>query len=248
MRGSLPPAKRLTLDGIKVYIFLFSVNLGAVLAKKNLRLKDILILFDRNSGVSIFQNFRGYDDPVDDAEWILERNPKTKGFILRPVSCGDEDGLWIGEYVQDGNAIVRSEVLFDEGALQVGRLIANYIRRRITEREVMENLSINLLKERLRSEIVRGFKYYECPINNFYYTCGEFKRMYEILKGKYGDDKVPYSKVADDILALAECSEAVICPLKVPNAFERIYNLNRALKIRGLGEIKFTSPGIVQIA
>jgi len=217
------------------------------LIKKNLKLKDILILFDRNSGVSIFQNFRGYDDAIDDAEWILERNPKTKGFILRPVFYGDKDGLWIGEYTHNGNTVNRYEVLYDKAALQIVRLITYYARRKITEREIMENLSINLLKEKLRSEIVRSFKYYECLVDHFYYMCGEYKKIYKFLKEKYGGEKVPYSKVADDILSLAKCSEAIVCPLKAPNAFERIYNLNKALKIRELGEIKFTSPGIVQV-
>jgi len=217
------------------------------LTKEDMRLKDTLILFDRDSGVSVFQNFRGYDDPIDDAEWILERNPKTKGFILRPISCGGRDGLWIGEYSHNGNTIVRHEVLCDREVPKVSRLIVNYSRRKISEREAMENLSISLLKEKLRSEIIRGFKYYECPIDHFFYTCSEFTRIYEGLKKRYGDQKVLYLKVADDIRGAAECSEAIICPLKVPNAFERIYNLDRVLKVRGLGEIKFTCAGTVRL-
>lgn len=218
------------------------------MTKEDLRLEDVLILFDRNSGISIFQNLRGYNDSVDDAEWILERNPKTKGFILRPVTRGDEDGLWIGEYTYNSNAVIGHEVLCDEAARQVGKSIRNYARRGIAERRIMEKLNINLLKEKLRSQIVQRFRYYECPIDQFYYTCGEVEKTYEVLSEKYRDEKVPYSRVADEILATAECSEAVICPLRTPNAFERIYNLNRALKSRGIGEIRFISPGIVQVS
>lgn len=225
----------------------FSDNLGAVLINKDLRFKDILILFDINSGFSVFQNFRGYNDPIDDAEWILERNPKTKGFILRPVSCGDREGLWIGEYGYNSNTIVRHEVLCDRAALQVGKSIMNYAHRKITERQVLDKLSVNSLKEKLRSEIIQRFRYYECPLEHFYYTCREVKRVYDILRNIYDDKMVSYSKVADDTSAVTKCSEAVICPLRVPNAFERIYNLDRAVKIRGLGEIKMISPGVVQL-
>jgi len=217
------------------------------LIKRDLRLKDILILFDGNSGFSVFQNLRGYDDPIDDAEWILERNPRTKGFILRPVSYGDKEGLWIGEYGYSSKMIVRYEVLHDKEALQVGRLIIDYGHRKITEREAMDKLSLNSLKEKLRSEIVRSFKYFECPLEHFYYTCGEVKRVYELLRNTYDGKMVSYSKVADDTSVIARCSEAVICPLRVPNAFERIYNLDRAVKSRGLGEIKLISPGIMQL-
>jgi len=243
-RGNL----RVSFLGIKVYMFLFFDNLGSYLNKEDLKLKDILILFDRDSGVSIFQDIRGYDDPIDDAEWILERNPKTRGFIIRPISQGEKDGLWIGEYVQNGNAITRYQVLFDRGAHEIGGSITSYAQRKITERALIEKMNINSLKQRLGSEIVRSFKYYECPFDQFYYVCREVKRIYEILKEKYDEKKVPYSNVADEILVISECSEAVICPLRAPNAFGRIYNLDRALKSRGLGEIRFISPGIVQIA
>lgn len=214
---------------------------------KDLELQDIVILFDKNSGVSIFQNFRGYNEPIDDAEWILERNPKTKGFILRPVRYGRKEGLWIGEFAHNGNSIVRQEILCNDRALQISRLMTSYARRRTTEKEVMELLSLNLLKKELDSEIIRGFKYYECPIDQFCYTCVEFKRIYETLKERYKDSKVPYSKVADAILTLAECSEAIVCPLRASNAFDRVYNLTRAVKVRGLGEIRFTSDGTIQM-
>jgi len=230
---------------IKVYILLLSENLRAGLIKKELKLKDILILFDRNSGVSVFQNFMGYNNPMDDAEWVLERNPQTRGFILRPVSIGERDGLWIGEYTNNG--IVQCEVLCDKGASLITRLITNYAQRKVPERRFIERLNISLLKEKLRSEIVQRFKYYECPSDRVYHTCDEVEKVYEALKEKYGNNRVPYSNVADEILAVARCSEAVICPFRASNAFERIYNLNKVLKARGFGEIKFVSPGIVQI-
>ena len=75
----------------------------------------------------------------------------------------------------------------------------------------------------------------------------EAKKVYDILKERHGDKKMPYSKIADEILSLNTCSEAIICPLRAPNAFERIYNLNKILKSRGFGEIQFASPGIVQL-
>jgi len=217
------------------------------LTGRDLKLKDILILFDRDSGVSIFQNFRGYDNPVDDAEWILERNPKTKGFILRPVNNGDESGLWIGEYTHNGISITRYEILYDKNAIKISSLIEDYANRKVTDRELIGKLKINFLKKKLNSKIIRDFKYYECPVEYFFYTCNEVKRIYGVLKKKYGEERVPYSKIADEILLTVKCPDAVICPLRVSNAFERIYNLNRSLKIRRIGEIKFISPGIVQL-
>ncbi|MFQ6095363.1 MAG: hypothetical protein ACE5NN_04395 [Candidatus Bathyarchaeia archaeon] len=214
---------------------------------RDLRLRDILILFDRDSGISIFQNFRGYDDPVDDAEWILERNPKTKGFLIRPVSNESRKGLWIGEYAQDGISIRQCEVLYDKGALQANSLIENYINHKITEREMVKKLNVNRLKKKLNSEIIRNFKYYGCPPDHFYDICGEVKRVYESLKEKYGDRMIPYSQVADDIPTTVRCSDVIVCPLKASNAFERIHNLNRALKSRKIGEVEFVSPGIVRL-
>ncbi|MFQ6096050.1 MAG: hypothetical protein ACE5NN_07890, partial [Candidatus Bathyarchaeia archaeon] len=213
-----------------------------------LQLSDTLILFDKNFGVSIFPNFRGYDNLVDDAEWILERNPESNGFILRPVSDGSHNGLWIGEYTYHSNEIRRHETLFDENAERISRLIMRYASREVSERELMKKLRIDLLKRRLKSEIVQDFRYYVCPDDFFYYRCGNIEIVYRSLKEKYGKNiRAPYSSVADDILTLSRCPDVVNCPLKAPNAFERIYNLNRALRSRGIGEIKFVSPGVVRI-
>ena len=213
----------------------------------NLKLRDILILFDRDFGLSIFENFRGYDSPIDDAEWILERNPKTKGFILRPVTNVSEKGLWVGEYTPHGSSITRYEVLNGKGALQSSRLISNYIDRKITEREIAEKLNLKWLKKKLESDIIRDFRYYECPSNHFYNMCDEVERVYESLRMRYGSRRVPYGEIADEISATVRCSDAIICPLKASNAFERIHSLNRALKSRRIGEIRIVSPGIVQL-
>ncbi|MFB0503953.1 MAG: hypothetical protein ACETWE_08985, partial [Candidatus Bathyarchaeia archaeon] len=64
---------------------------------------------------------------------------------------------------------------------------------------------------------------------------------------RYDDRRVPYGDVADEISTTVRCSDAIICPLKASNAFERIHNLNRALKTRKIGEIRIVSPGIVQL-
>ena len=217
------------------------------MTQRALKLRDILILFDRDFGLSIFQNFRGYDDPIDDAEWILERNPRTKGFILRPVTNAGGKGLWIGEYAPNGSSITRYEVLNSEGALQSSRLISNYIDRKITEREIAKKLNLKWLKEKLKSDIIRDFRYYECPSDYFYVMCDEVGKVYESLRMRYDDRRVPYGDVADEISATVRCWDAIVCPLKAPNAFERIHNLNRALKARKIGEIRIVSPGIVQL-
>jgi len=217
------------------------------LTQRDLKLRDILILFDRDFGLSIFQNFRGYDNPIDDAEWILERNPKTKGFILRPVTNVNGKGLWIGEYAPNGSSITRYEVLNSKGALQSSRLISNYIDRKITEREIAKKLNLKWLKEKLESEIIRDFRYYECPSDYFYDMCDEVGKVYESLRMRYDDRRVPYGDIADEISTTVRCSDAIICPLKASNAFERIHNLNRALKTRKIGEIRIVSPGIVQL-
>lgn len=217
------------------------------MAQGNLKLRDILILFDRDFGLSIFQNFRGYDNPIDDAEWILERNPKTKGFILRPVTNISQKGLWIGEYPPNGSSITRYEILNGKGALQSSRLISNYIDRKITEREIAKKLNLRWLKKELESDIVRDFRYFECPSDYFYVMCDEVRKVYESLRLRFADRRVPYGDVADEISTTVRCSDAIICPLKASNAFERIHNLNRALKARKIGEIRIVSPGIVQL-
>ncbi len=215
--------------------------------ERKIELKDILILFDRESGISIFPNLRGYDDPISDVEWILERNPSSKGFILRPIVCDGRHGLWIGEFTGHGSEVTRYEEAYDGEASRISRLIMKYSSHEITERKLIKMLSIDTLKRRLRSDIIRGFKYYTCPRERFYRSCGEVERIYRELKVRYGKGRISYSSLADEIAKMVRCEDVIICPLKAPNAFERIHNFNRALKSRGIGGIRFVKPGIIEI-
>ena len=216
--------------------------------KNNLELKDVMILFDRDQGVSIFPNFRGYDDPIDDAEWLLERNPSSKGFILRPIVRDDKCGLWIGEFTHSTSGITRYEEIYDEGASKICNLILKYASEEISERSLIERLTINSLKKTVKSNIIQDFKYYVCPINLFYSECKEVNRIYEHLKSRFGvGRRISYSTIADEILKMNKCQNAIICPLKASNAFERIYNLNKALRSRGIGEIRIIDPATVMI-
>ena len=210
-------------------------------------LTDILIVFDRNLGVSVFKNLRGYDDPIDDAEWLLERNPMSQGFIIRPVSDGYRDGLWIGAYRQGLSRIVRHEVLYDEGAREIADLIKRYHYGEVGEREFMGRMNIEFIKGRIDSPIVHEFRYGRCPQDHYYYVCGEVDRVYNVLLERFGGRRIPLSCMADLVLEENKCSNATLCPLKVSNAFERIYNLNRALKIRRKGEIIFNDDGTVEV-
>jgi len=233
---------------VKVYILFLLVILRAAVPERKIELKDILILFDRESGISIFPNLRGYDDPVSDVEWVLERNPSSKGFILRPIVCDGRYGLWIGEFTGYGNEVTRHEETYDREASRISRLIMKYSSHEITERKLIEMLSIDALKRRLKSDIIRGFKYYTCPRERFYQSCGEVGRIYRELKGRYGKGRrISYSSIADEIAEMVRCEDVVVCPLKAPNAFERIHNFDRALKSRGIGGIKFVKPGIIEI-
>lgn len=219
------------------------------MSKRDPKLKDIMILFDRNLGISIFSNFRAYDNLIDDAEWLLERTQNSRGFIIRPVSDGDRNGIWIGEYDHNNNEITREDLIFNASASRLSRAILDYSEHKITEKAVMKKLAVDVLKGKIKSKIIQDFKYYTCPAERFYYTCSNIRKVYENLKKKYGgEEKVPYSLVADDVLNIIQCKDVIICPLKVHNAFERIYNFNKALKNLGIGEIIFISPGMVRIA
>jgi hypothetical protein len=220
-----------------------------VLPNKNLGLEDTMILFDRDIGVSIFQNFKGYNNLADDAEWLLERTPqKSRGFIIRPVRKDQQDGIWIGEYDYRGNQISRQELLLDSEASAFCLMIKNYSINRISERKLMEKLSIEGLRKTLKSAIVKDFRYYVCPFNRFYHSCIQVDRVYDELIGKYGKGKkIPYSEVAREIENAKPCEDVIVCPLMVPNLFERVLNLNNALKTRKLGEIIFTTSDNVEI-
>ncbi len=220
-----------------------------MLTDKNLELSDTMILFDRDLGISIFQNYKGYSNLADDAEWLLERTPqKSRGFIIRPVRKGQQDGLWIGEYDYRGNQINKQELLFDSDASIFCVTIKKYVAHKVSEKKFMEKLSLENLRNTFKSTIVNDFKYYVCPSTRFYYSCMQVERVYDILVEKFGKaKKVPYSEVAREIENTKPCEDVIVCPLMVPNLFERVLNLNNALKIRKLGEIKFTTSDNIEI-
>ena len=218
------------------------------MSNESLELKDTVILFDRDLGVSIFQNFRGYNNLMDDAEWLLERTPqKSRGFIIRPVGRAKQAGVWIGEYSNRANRVVRQEILFDRGSSSLSKAVSNYATHKITERTLLDRVAIDALKKKLKSGIIRDFKYYLCPIQRFYASCVHIERVYEALK-KYRDaEKIPYSVVAEEIEKTKPCDDVVMCPLMVPNSLERVLNLAKALRSRGMGEIGFLGSDLVKI-
>jgi hypothetical protein len=219
------------------------------LPEKDLKLKDMIVLYDRDLGVSFFQNFRGYNNLADDAEWLLERTPqKSRGFIIRPVHKNKQNGIWIGEYDHRGNQVGRQDFLFGQEASAVSMLIENYSRQKVSEKRFEEKLAVEELKKKLNSEIVRGFKYFTCPSNRFFHSCIHVDRVYRELAQKFGIGiKVPYSLVAKEIEKIKPCEDVVVCPLTVPNLFERVLNLSKALKARRIGDVKFTTLDMVEI-
>jgi len=123
-------------------------------ANKELNLKETIILYDRDRGISIYPNFRSYDNLTDDAEWLLERTPqKSRGFIIRPITKHEQEGIWIGEYNCQGSQITRQEFLLCEKASSLGKVIADCFQRKITEKELMKEIDIDQLKKRLESKI-----------------------------------------------------------------------------------------------
>ncbi|MEM2985317.1 MAG: hypothetical protein QXL24_08845, partial [Candidatus Jordarchaeaceae archaeon] len=122
--------------------FLYPIE-EIMLTNKNLELSDTIILFDRDLGVSIFQNYKGYNNLVDDAEWLLERtSQKSRGFIIRPVRKCQKCGIWIGEYDYRGNQINRQELLFDSNTEIYCTMIENFARKRVSEKKIMEKFSL----------------------------------------------------------------------------------------------------------
>ena len=93
--------------------------------EQNPKLKDTVILFDRDQGISIFQNIRGYNNLTDDAEWLLERTPqKSRGFILRPISKDGQEGIWVGEYTHAGNQITRQDLIYNRNGSAMSKMIS----------------------------------------------------------------------------------------------------------------------------
>jgi hypothetical protein len=219
------------------------------LPEKNLTLKDTMILFDRDLGLSVFQNFRGYNNLTDDAEWLLERtSQKSRGFLIRPMSKDKEEGVWIGEYDYGGSQINRQELIFSKTASVLSRLISDYADHKITEKKFMKKIAINSLKKKLKSRIVHDFRYYVCPPDFFYRSCTHIDKVYEELTRKYGKgSKIPYMLVVEEIAKTKPCEDVIVCPLIVPNSFEGILNLDKALKSRKLGEVKLITSDMVKI-
>jgi len=215
----------------------------------DLRLMDTVILYDRDFGVSIFRNFRGYDSLLDDAEWLLERTTnKSQGFLMRVVVKDGVRGLWIGEYLQGRNQICRQELIFGDSAEEIANLFIDYAEGRVSEGDFLDEVKIDNLRRRLKSRIIRDFRYYGCPSDRFLYECPHVDEIYIRLVRKYCRGvKIPYSLIVKEIRLEERCDDAILCPLAASNALERILNFNRALKTRGIGEIKFVSPDFVEI-
>ena len=215
---------------------------------EDLQLTDIMIMYDRDFGISIFQNFRGYDSLLDDAEWLLERTHcRSRGFLIRVVMKGSKTGLWIGEYLYGKKGIVRQELIFQGYVGNISKAILDYASGRISENNLLRRIRIENLRE-LKSKIIRDFKYYYCPSNRFLYECSYVNEIYSRLVEKYGrENQIPYSLLAREIEKIEPCRDVIICPLVASNIFERILNLNRALKTRKIGEIKFVTPDFVEI-
>ena len=217
---------------------------------KELSLKDTMILYDRDMGISIYPNIRSYDNLKDDAEWLLERTPeKSRGFIIRPITKNTKEGIWIGEYKHKSNQINRQDLLLTEEASNLGKTITGHTHRRTTEKKLMEEIEISQLKKRLESKIIQDFRYYTCPPDRFYQTCTHIEKTYAELTAKHGkENPIPYTLVAQEIAKTKPCQDVTVCPLMTPNLFERVLNLNKALKSRKLGEIRFITSDIVEIA
>jgi len=222
---------------------------GFKVTREDLQLTDTVILYDRDFGVSIFQNFRGYDSLLDDAEWLLERtSTKSRGFLMRIVIKNGENGIWIGEYTQGRRRIGRQDFIFEDSVKTISKIIMDYMNGRISEKNLLEKIKVENLRKHLKSRIIRDFKYYHCPSYRFLYDCPYVEKMYSKLTEMYGKGKkIPYSLLAEEIERIERCRDVIICPLSAPNMFERILNLNKALKTRKLGEIKFTAPDFIEI-
>ncbi|MEM2341636.1 MAG: hypothetical protein QXX94_03935 [Candidatus Bathyarchaeia archaeon] len=216
----------------------------------NLKLGSIIVLFDREFGTLFFQDFRGYGNLLDDAEWLLERTPQRSwGFMIRPITDGERYILWIGEYGPHVNQIIREDIISDRNASFISKILFDHANRKISEKMVNKRITIEICKKLLKSKIVQDFKYYICPRKRFYESCPHINEIYRVLKEKYSsEEKVHYSLVAEVISEIKPCNDVIICPLLFPpNSFERIINLNEVLKMRKLGEIKIIDQNMVKI-
>ncbi|MCS7120307.1 MAG: hypothetical protein RMJ07_04515 [Nitrososphaerota archaeon] len=219
------------------------------MSTEDLTLQDIVVMYDRDLGPFIFKDFRSYNSLLDDAEWLLERShQRSRGFIIRPVRQGSRDGLWIGEYDHGASRISRQELIFDEGASELSRIMVLYANRRVSEKRLFNAISVEMLRAKLKSEIIKDFKYYHCPTDRFFEKCVSAEKVYAELLKKYGKGKkIPYAKVAEEIWRAKRCEDVVVCPLMTSNMFESVLNINKVLKSRKIGEIKFITPGLVEL-
>jgi len=219
------------------------------LPEKDLKLGDTVILFDRDRGISIYQSFKGYSNLVDDAEWLLERTlQKSRGFLIRPITKDNEEGIWIGEYDYESNQISRQDLVFDNAASALCKLIQSYANLRIAEKTFIEKIAIKSLKKKLKSRIVQDFKYFICPPELFYGTCIHVVKAYQGLTGRYGKgSRVPRTAVVEEIAKTKPCADVVVCPLMAPNSFEAILNLDKALRSRNLGGIRLVTSDMVEL-
>jgi len=217
--------------------------------REELRLTDTVIMYDRDFGISIFQNLRGYDSLLDDAEWLLERTPRrSRGFLMRVVVKKEKKGIWIGEYNQGEKQIGRQDFVFGDPAEAVSKIILDYVNQKISEENLLEKIKVESLRKHLNSRILRDFKHYYCPTYRFLHECPYAEKMYSKLIERYGrGKKIPYSLLAEEIEKAETCEDVIVCPLSAPNLFERILNLNKAFKTRKLGEIRFIAPDFIEI-
>ncbi len=219
------------------------------LPEKGLRLKDTVIVFDRDQGISTYQNFRGYNNLVDDAEWLLERTlQKSRGFIIRPIAREKKEGIWVGEYNHEGSQINRQDLIFGNAASALSKLILSYADRRISEKTFIEKIAIKSLKKKLKSRIVQDFKYFICPPELIYGSCVHVEGVYKELAGKYGKgSRIPHIVVAEKIAETKPCADVVVCPLIAPNSFEGVLNLDKALRSRKLGGVRLVTSDMVEL-
>lgn len=218
---------------------------------ENLKLGSAIVLFDRNFGEYFFQDFRGYGNPLDDAEWLLERTTQRSwGFMIRPIAYGERCGLWIGEYAPNSNQIIREETIFSGNSSSISKLLFDYGDHKISEKKLSRKLTLKVCKEKLQeSRIIQDFKHYICPSERFYNSCPHVEGIYKTIMEKYGlGAEIHYSMMAEIIANIKPCEDVIICPLlSSPNTFERVINLNKALRSRKLGEIKIIDRSMVKI-
>lgn len=111
----------------------------------------------------------------------------------------------------------------------------------------MKKISAEELKKNLKSDIVQNFKKYVCPTDYIYSSCIHVKKIYEDLFRKINKDKIHYSLVSKEIEKKVPCGDVIVCPLLVPNSFERVLNLNKDLKSLELGELRIKTSDIIEI-